>query len=178
MWCVCRGVCACIHMCVWSKLCSPAPTSQQTKQQCQPGNSTPALHPIPFSCSCLGNLFSLHSSSLGSLQSSVPPPAPMASSLLQDSGQALLPLCPIAAERCGDGPQRGEQGAAQASPPCSRHCHKGSGSSASILLLYSPVHLPPVKISAGFACAGAGLVLPRDHAAPRRGRLLLQRMKL
>lgn len=63
-------------------------------------------------------------------------------------------------------------------PPCSRRCHRGLGSSPSILLLHLPVHLSPVEISAGFACAGAGLILLQDHAAARRGRLFLQQVKL
>lgn len=48
-------------------------------------------------------------------------------------------------------------------PPCSRSCCRGLGTSPSILLLNGPVHLSPVEISIGFACAGAGLILPQGE---------------
>lgn len=63
-------------------------------------------------------------------------------------------------------------------PPRPRRCHRGSASSPSILPFYQPVHLSPVEISAGFACAGAGLILPQDRGAARHGWLLLQQVKL
>ena len=136
--CVCQGVCACMHTCVCVRqtLLSVS-TSQQTKQQCQPGDSTAgwrlgpgmALRPIPFTCSCRGNPFPLCSSSLGSLQSGMPrgrwaaalsPPASVASSLLQELGQILL-SCPCAPSQQSDAGmsrregRRGKQGVIRAS---------------------------------------------------------------
>jgi len=100
-------------------------------------------------------------------------PAPAAGTDL-----ALLPSCPVPAERRGDVPQRGEQGGTGAAGETAQLCRGGLGSSVSILLLHQPVHLSPVEISAGFACAGAGLTLRGVHAEPRRGRLSLQQVKL
>lgn len=207
------------HVCMYARACVcvqrallSVSTSQQTKQQCQPGDITagwrlrlgtahpsvvpgsPSPRPVRLqppgkSLSPPLLLFGLSAkrSALQTLGSSAITsclcgllPAPGVG-----TDPALLPLCPIPVEQCRNVPQGGEarEAAGNTGEQEGQRClASGAATEAWAPLLpsfsYQPVPLSLVEVSSGFACARAGLTLPRDHAAPRRGRLSLQQVKL